>query len=138
YVFLREVEHRLQMVGDEQTHTLPQDPEAFARFARFFGARGRYDFPALLEGHLSRVQSPYSHLFEDASRLAPETRPLVFPPDKDDKETLDALSGTGFREPLAASATVRRWLSGHDRSLRPEAARADLAAILPALLDALA
>src|SRR5262249_43142295 len=33
YVFLRRVEHRLQMVADEQTHTLPEDTEAVARFA---------------------------------------------------------------------------------------------------------
>ena len=35
YEFLRRVEHRLQMVADEQTHTLPDDVEAVERFARF-------------------------------------------------------------------------------------------------------
>src|SRR5665213_63843 len=37
YQFLRRVEHRLQMVADEQTHALPDDDEAMERFARFFG-----------------------------------------------------------------------------------------------------
>ena len=138
YVFLREVEHRLQMVADEQTHALPQDADAFARFARFFGCRGRADFAALLEGHLGRVQTHYSHLFEDGPRLAPEVSRLAFPPDQDDRETLDALVAMGFRDPVAASAIVRGWLSGRYRSLRPEAARADLAVIMPALLTALA
>ncbi|HLL29058.1 MAG TPA: bifunctional [glutamine synthetase] adenylyltransferase/[glutamine synthetase]-adenylyl-L-tyrosine phosphorylase [Xanthobacteraceae bacterium] len=137
YVFLREVEHRLQMVADEQTHTLPQDHEAFARFARFLGFRGRDDFAATLEGHLNRVQAHYSHLFEEAPRTTEAGR-LAFPPDRDERETLDALVGMGFRDPLAASATVRRWLSGEYRSLKPETARADLAAILPALLEAFA
>src|SRR3982075_3950051 len=36
YEFLRRVEHRLQMVADEQTHTLPEQVEAVERFARFF------------------------------------------------------------------------------------------------------
>lgn len=138
YVFLREVEHRLQMVADEQTHTLPQDPEAFVRFARFFGSRGRDDFAALLEGQLGRVQSHYSHLFEDAPRRAPEASRLVFPADKDDCETLDALSSMGFRDPVAASEIVRGWLSGRYRSLRPETARADLSIIVPALVVDLA
>jgi glutamate-ammonia-ligase adenylyltransferase len=138
YVFLRAVEHRLQMVADEQTHTLPQDPEAFVRFARFFGSRGRDDFAALLEGQLGHVQSHYSHLFEDAPRRAPEASRLVFPADKDDRETLDTLSGMGFRDPVAASEIVRGWLSGRYRTLRPEAAHADLAVIVPALVVDLA
>jgi [glutamine synthetase] adenylyltransferase / [glutamine synthetase]-adenylyl-L-tyrosine phosphorylase len=138
YLFLREVEHRLQMVADEQTHSLPQDPDALVRFARFFGARGREDFAALLEGHLGRVQSHYSHLFEDAPRQAPEASRLSFPSDKDDRETLDTLAAMGFRDPVAASAVVRGWLMGRYRSLRPEAARADLALIAPSLLADLA
>src|SRR5207253_9378465 len=36
YEFLRRVEHRLQMVADEQTHSLPDDVGAMERFARFF------------------------------------------------------------------------------------------------------
>ena len=35
YQFLRTLEHRLQMVADEQTHTLPGDREGLERFARF-------------------------------------------------------------------------------------------------------
>jgi len=137
YLFLREVEHRLQMVADEQTHTLPQDPAAFAAFARFFGNRGRDDFAALLKDHLGRVQAHYSQLFEEAPQAAPETGRLLFPPDQDERETLDTLAGMGFRDPVAASAIVRGWLAGRYRALRPEAARADLAAILPVLLGAL-
>jgi glutamate-ammonia-ligase adenylyltransferase len=138
YVFLREVEHRLQMVADEQTHSLPQDPETFVRFARFFGSRGRDDFAALLEHHLSRVQAHYARLFEDVPRHPSERSPLAFPPDKDERETLDALAAMGFRDPVAASAIVRGWLSGRYRALKPEAARADLTAIMTALLAALA
>ena len=37
YVFLRRVEHRLQMVADEQTQRLPFEPAALARFAKFCG-----------------------------------------------------------------------------------------------------
>ena len=37
YVFHREVEHRLQMVNDAQTHSLPKSPEGFARLAAMMG-----------------------------------------------------------------------------------------------------
>jgi [glutamine synthetase] adenylyltransferase / [glutamine synthetase]-adenylyl-L-tyrosine phosphorylase len=33
----REVEHRLQMIGDAQTHSLPKSDEGFARLAAFMG-----------------------------------------------------------------------------------------------------
>jgi [glutamine synthetase] adenylyltransferase / [glutamine synthetase]-adenylyl-L-tyrosine phosphorylase len=138
YIFLRGVEHRLQMVADEQTHTLPQDPTALDRFARFLGLSGREAFAAVLTKHLTRVQAHYAHLFEDAPPLAAISRRLEFSTDADDRETLDTLSSMGFKQPLAASAYVRNWLAGGHRSLRHDAARADLTAILPALLDALA
>ncbi|HKC33228.1 MAG TPA: bifunctional [glutamine synthetase] adenylyltransferase/[glutamine synthetase]-adenylyl-L-tyrosine phosphorylase, partial [Xanthobacteraceae bacterium] len=48
YRFLREVEHRLQMVADEQTHTLPADRGGMERFARFLGYEGRDAFAAAL------------------------------------------------------------------------------------------
>src|SRR6266404_3486927 len=44
YHFLRRVEHRLQMIADEQTHSLPGDAEAMERFACFFGYEGRAAF----------------------------------------------------------------------------------------------
>src|SRR6478672_8394609 len=44
YLFLRRVEHRLQMLADEQTQTLPDEVEDVERFARFFGYPGREAF----------------------------------------------------------------------------------------------
>src|ERR1051326_8286850 len=41
YHFLRTIEHRLQMVADDQTHTLPSDVEGIERFARFAGFKDR-------------------------------------------------------------------------------------------------
>ncbi len=37
YRYLREVEHRLQMINDAQTQTLPKDEHGFARLAAFMG-----------------------------------------------------------------------------------------------------
>ena len=64
YRFLRMLEHRLQMVADEQTHTLPGDREGIERFARFFGYADRDSFAEALLGHLRNVQRHYATLFE--------------------------------------------------------------------------
>ena len=41
YAFLRTVEHRLQLVDEQQTHRLPTDPAARDRLARVLGYRDR-------------------------------------------------------------------------------------------------
>ena len=136
YVFLRTVEHRLQMVDDEQTQTLPAEREMLERFARFLGFASRAAFAEVLLGHLEKVQRHYSRLFETtpgADRPA-----LAFPPDADDRKTLDRLGELGFRAPLQASATIRHWLAGGHRSLRNEAAREQLKELLPVLIEQLA
>jgi glutamate-ammonia-ligase adenylyltransferase len=133
YCFLRTVEHRLQMVNDEQTQTLPADPSELERFARFLGFASRDAFAKVLLGHLNQVQRYYVRLFEkhpDADRPA-----LAFPSDADDHKTLDRLAELGFRSPLEASSIVRQWLNGDHRSLKGEAARSHLQTLLPALLE---
>src|SRR5262249_53405261 len=87
YRFLRGLEHRLQMVADEQTHTLPQDEGAMARFAHFAGYETRDAFAEALQAQLEKVQSHYVHLFEDAPALDVSAGSLVFTGDEDDPET---------------------------------------------------
>jgi len=136
YVFLRTVEHRLQMVNDEQTQTLPAEPAELERFACFLGFADRDAFAAVLLGHLDNVQRHYSRLFE---KTPGADRPvLFFPAEADDHKTLDRLAEIGFRAPLEASSIIRNWLAGGHRSLRGEAARGHLEALLPLLLDQLA
>ena len=137
YLFLRSVEHRLQMVADEQTHSLPAEAEEVARFARFLGFADRNALAGALTTHLGNVQRHYGQLFENTSALTAHRRALAFPPDADDRETLDKLAEMGFR-PLETSAAVRRWLSGSYRPLKGEAARAQFAELVPLLLDELA
>ena len=58
YEFLRTLEHRLQMIEDEQTHTLPKTREGLDNVARFMGFADTDEFAETLRGHLTRVQSP--------------------------------------------------------------------------------
>ena len=134
YRFLRVVENRLQMVADEQTHTLPADRDGLERFARFAGFADRDTFAEALLPHLRNVQRHYATLFENAPMLEAGRRPLLFPADADDRETLDRLTEMGFRSPLEMSAMVRGWSAGTYRALRADFARAELADLIPVLL----
>jgi glutamate-ammonia-ligase adenylyltransferase len=135
YRFLRVVENRLQMVADEQTHSLPAERAALDRFARFAGFSGRDEFAENLLVHLRNVQRHYAELFENAPALDAARRSLRFPAAADDRETLDRLTEMGFRRPLEISALVRRWHTGSYPALRGEFARAQLAEIVPVLLN---
>ena len=134
YRFLRAVENRLQMVADEQTHTLPPDRQGLELFARFAGFADRDAFADALVAHLRTVQRHYATLFENAPGAEAGRRVLLFPLQVDDKETLDRLTEMGFRQPLEVSALVRRWSTGAHGSLKGEFTRSRLAEIVPVLL----
>jgi glutamate-ammonia-ligase adenylyltransferase len=136
YRFLRTVEHRLQMVNDEQTQVLPAERDDLERFARFLGFANRDAFAKVLLDHLGKVQRHYSRLFETAP--AADKQELAFPPGADDRKTLDRLAELGFRAPLEASTIIRHWLAGGHRSLKGDAARSHLETLLPVLLEQLA
>ena len=136
YCFLRTVEHRLQMINDEQTQALPADRNGMERFTRFLGFADRDAFAKVLVGHLDKVQGYYARLFETTP--AADKPDLLFPPDADDHKTLDRLAELGFRSPLETSSIVRQWLTGNYRSLKSETARQHLGELLPVLLEQLA
>jgi glutamate-ammonia-ligase adenylyltransferase len=137
YFFLRRVEHRLQMMADEQTHSLPADPEKLTQFARFLGFRSRDEFAGILLRHLRRVEQHYVKLFEHAPELLDRRQHLSFAKSEGESETLDRLAHLGFRQPPAIVAAVRHWLDGGYPALRGEQARANLAELAPLILDQL-
>jgi len=57
YIFLRTVEHHLQMMDYRQTHSLPQEPDALAHLARRLGFRGDRPGEQFLDGYHQQVVS---------------------------------------------------------------------------------
>lgn len=137
YVFLRTVEHRLQMVADEQTQTMPADPDAFAGFATFCGFASVDEFTSRIRQTLETVQGHYAGLFEDAPDLGSDAGSLVFTGGEDDPDTLQTLSSMGFQQPGEVSASIRGWHFGRYAATRSGTARERLTELMPALLTAL-
>ncbi|MGD1038496.1 MAG: bifunctional [glutamine synthetase] adenylyltransferase/[glutamine synthetase]-adenylyl-L-tyrosine phosphorylase, partial [Roseiarcus sp.] len=136
YAFLRRVEHRLQMVADQQTQRLPFETGALARFAKFCGYERFERFSAEMTGHLRRVEKHYARLFEDAPTLGAEAGNLVFTGVADDPETLTTLRRLGFQRPEEAAETIRGWHFGRRPGVRSPRAREVLTELVPALLAA--
>ncbi|TCT08708.1 glutamate-ammonia-ligase adenylyltransferase [Tepidamorphus gemmatus] len=138
YRFLRRLEHRLQMVADEQIHSLPDDSETLTRFARFAGFADADALSQALLTHMRSVQGHYANLFEDAPTLSGSAGSLVFTGDDDDPETLETLTRMGYRQPREVTAAVRAWHFGRIPATRSARAKERLTELTPALLEALA
>ena len=137
YLFLRAIEHRLQMEADEQTQRLPTDTFHLGRLAQFSGFRGANEFAEVLRGHLERVQAHYAALFEKDPALAGGIGNLVFAGEADDPQTAETLRGLGFASPASVISTVRGWHHGRYPAVRSPRAREALTVVQPLLIAAL-
>ena len=137
YVFFREIEHRIQMLEDAQTHKLPGDPETRARVAALAGFETLDAFDeAVIERR--RIVSEIDHqLFGDKKRsLADPMGSLIFTGVEDQPETLATIAKLGFADPAFVSQTIRGWHHGRVRAMRSERARELLTRLTPKLLRA--
>jgi glutamate-ammonia-ligase adenylyltransferase len=133
YTHLRTVEHRLQILHEFQTHTLPDDPAALGLLARRLGIalpprRAARRFQAA-HGRLRReVHRAFVRFFRAPAR---EERPGVRIP------STQALGATGFADPERARQNLRLILEGRPLVPYPEPMRGALRRLFPLLLDAL-
>ncbi|HHK74995.1 MAG TPA: bifunctional [glutamine synthetase] adenylyltransferase/[glutamine synthetase]-adenylyl-L-tyrosine phosphorylase, partial [Rhizobiales bacterium] len=134
YVFLRMVEHRIQMQRDEQTHKMPASEAALAVLAAFCGFADTGEFSALLMHHLENVQRHYAALFEETPELTTEKGSLVFVGSEDDPDTLETLRIMGYPDPALVSSQIRQWHAGRFPAMRSEKARERLTEIIPFML----
>ncbi len=141
YRFLRQVEHRLQMIADRQTHDLPDSADQMDRIARFMFHADTAAFAREVLRHAGIVRACYRAVFEFVP-ASPETEAagtdLDFRGDAPEPAgTVVALTALGYREPARIVAAVRRWLSGRVRALRSDRARDLIATMLPSILATL-
>jgi [glutamine synthetase] adenylyltransferase / [glutamine synthetase]-adenylyl-L-tyrosine phosphorylase len=137
YQFLRTLEHRLQMVEDQQTHTVPKDADGIAHIACFMGFESPDAFAQELTAQLETVQGHYARLFEREQTLTAEHGNLVFTGVEEDPGTLETLAGMGFRDAKHVSGAIRGWHYGRIRAMRSARARELLTKLVPTLLSAL-
>lgn len=136
YVFLRTLEHRLQMVDDEQTHELPKQEDALLKIAGFMGYQTLPTFEHALMSHLRAVHSIYAASFKSADELGDKGN-LVFTGVAHDPDTLSTLKDLGFSTPETISEIIMGWHHGSKRATRTKRARELLTELMPTLLKRL-
>ncbi|MDB5715052.1 MAG: bifunctional [glutamine synthetase] adenylyltransferase/[glutamine synthetase]-adenylyl-L-tyrosine [Sphingomonadales bacterium] len=123
YRLFRTIEHRLQMVDDRQTHTLPLGRDALDGVAALHGLEDGTALLALIAPHVDAVGTLYDALDSDA----PQRIPVA---------TETALTEAGYADPAAMSRRIAGWRSGQVRALRSPAALEALESALPGLVVA--
>lgn len=120
YYFFRQVEHRLQMVNDQQTQTLPENRDELTKFAQFMGYSDLAAFKSDTLEHLTRVHAHYEELL----------------PDDEKKPAVEAPLLAGFTDEQAAQTIIETWRSGRYRALKTARARGLLEKVFHNLLTA--
>jgi len=138
YVELRRLEHRVQMLDDEQTHILPGDPLRRAAVAALAGQGDLAAFDHGIEALLVGVNRTYGELFEGEEALSSPYGSLVFTGVENDPETLATLARMGFAEPGGVADTIRSWHHGRIPATRSARGRELFTRLAPRLLTALA
>lgn len=138
YGELRALEHRVQMLEDEQTHVLPADPSRRAAVAALAGEGDLALFDSGVEGLLAGVNHRYGELFEGGEDLSSPYGSLVFTGVENDPGTLETLQRMGFSEPASVASTIREWHHGRISATRSAKGRELFTRLAPRLLTAMA
>ena len=128
YRLYRTIEHRLQMIDDRQTHSLPRGSDELDAVARLSGLPDGTALLALLAPHVEAV----GRLYDDLD--GPRTVSLPQPID----HVADRLAELGIAEAATIAQRITTWRSGAYRAVRTPAAHLALEAVLPAIAQALA
>ena len=136
YWFLRRVEHAIQMVADEQSHTLPEAPEDLLRIAKLCNFETLESFSEALTRRLETVEVRFSSLFADHAPAPSQEGATALLSDAEDEAALRWLEQLGYRRPADVGRIVQGWGAGRYRATRSEAAREQLVRVLPSLIEA--
>src|SRR6185437_6670940 len=136
YLRLRAVEHRIQMLADEQTHKLPESDAERMRVAALSGYAQLRSFDAAITRTLKGVNARYAELFPSEEPLSSRFGSLVFTGVEDDPATLATLKRMGFSNPPAVAATIRSWHHGHIPATATARGRELFTRLAPRLLEA--
>ncbi len=141
YLFLRNMEHRLQAVADRQTQRLPESDDDWLRLALAMGYRDRRSCERALSRHRDRVRFHFSQVIADPETDHQEVEGA-------DRELLDVwlglvdeetaaglLGGLGIDEPAPILAQLDAFRESRAVANMQRIARERLDRLMPRLLE---
>ncbi len=134
YVFLRNLEHRLQYRDDTQTQDLPSDPRERDALARAAGFVDTTAFDHALRLHRGAVVRHFDAMFGSAAADPVDPLSSLWLDPKPDAEHVAAFAAAGYAEPEALIAGLGRVKSSARYLQLPALSRERFDALVPQLL----
>ncbi|MCC6713196.1 MAG: bifunctional [glutamate--ammonia ligase]-adenylyl-L-tyrosine phosphorylase/[glutamate--ammonia-ligase] adenylyltransferase [Candidatus Dadabacteria bacterium] len=140
YLFLRKVEHNIQLADERQTHRLPSSPDDLEKLALRTGIPDRDELERLYREKTSAVSSVYKGLFYEPSQKTEEVgnefwkaAGFLMEGNLDEGEAVENLRALGFRNPGMAADILSKLLDVRKGGLT-QGGRAATRKVIPAFL----
>ncbi len=136
YALLRRVEHRLQMVNDNQTQTLPESDDGLEHLAAFMKLASKEELGTVLGEVFSRVHALYRARFNVPERQR-RIAEAILAGGHGISDAVSAMAAAGFAGPEPGVNILRGWLAGRHPSTAADGVRAILGEVLEDIVEAL-
>ncbi|MFN9491398.1 MAG: bifunctional [glutamate--ammonia ligase]-adenylyl-L-tyrosine phosphorylase/[glutamate--ammonia-ligase] adenylyltransferase [Betaproteobacteria bacterium] len=136
YVFLRNLEHRLQYRDDQQTQQLPVDAAEFAWLAQSMGYADPAAFSTALEVHRNAVTGHFEAIFGDDDAAEHPLAPLWQRTPGDDAACREQLATLGYRQPGELCRRLELFRHGNRYRQMPAASQQRLDRLVPSAIAA--
>ncbi|MDD5057271.1 MAG: bifunctional [glutamate--ammonia ligase]-adenylyl-L-tyrosine phosphorylase/[glutamate--ammonia-ligase] adenylyltransferase [Sideroxydans sp.] len=130
YIFLRNLEHRLQYLNDQQTQELPEDVEQQAIIASAMGYENFADLLAALNPLRDFVSQQFETVFGEKQEVSEGS---WWHEEATAEDFAAALSKLGFHDAAGLGANLYQLRSGSRYRQLPDASRQRLDTLLPSL-----
>lgn len=143
YLFLRKVEHYIQIADERQTHKIPASSDEIEKLAKRAGLGGRDEFEALYADKTSAVSKIFKSLFYEPSEKTEEVgreflriADFLTEGNIDEEEAYENLRKLGFRNPGSAMDLFSKLLDPRRGALTREG-RVTTRRVIPAFLGSI-
>ena len=136
YTFLRNTEHRLQMIADQQVHSLPPAPTDRLRVAYGMGYDDWHAYAPVLEQHRAHVHSHFAALLGDTEAVhdSAETFTKIWEGTLERELAARALREAGYPDPARVLSLFKGLRESPRYRLLSTEGRARLDRLVPLLL----
>ncbi len=142
YIFLRKVEHNIQLVDERQTHKIPTDKNEILKLAKRTGFKTTESFQDHLASNVEKVLVEYNNLFYEPSKKVEEyandfwkIADFLTEGNVSDDEAIKLLGEMGFKDP-AGNLDLIYSLVNPQRAGLTQKGRMLSRRVIPALLSA--
>jgi glutamate-ammonia-ligase adenylyltransferase len=135
YVFLRNLEHRIQYLQDAQTQMLPEDANSRARLADGMNFMDWSALEAVLDHHRANVERHFGQVFEEVNNGQEHPMAPLWSSESADEIAREQLTTLGYRDAIGTRQRLQQLRGGSRYQQLPPVSRERFDALIPQLIQ---